>query len=269
MSTDALVDGPAVFPMAPRYDVAGDDDVRRRFFELRNPATDEHRRQLVRDELVEMFVPMAYRVARRFRNRNEPVEDLGQVALLGLLKAVDGFDPGRSVSFNSYAIPTMLGEIKRHFRDKGWSLHVPRRLKELSLDVVSATAELTQQLGRHPTDVDLADALGVSEHEVREARLCVRAYHCTSLSTPHPSQESPSDRFGGVDPGMQRVEDVQTLRPLLAALPPRERKIIALRFGANLTQSQIAGRLGISQMHVSRLLTKCLGQLRQGLLTDG
>ncbi|MBA3252496.1 MAG: SigB/SigF/SigG family RNA polymerase sigma factor [Geodermatophilaceae bacterium] len=269
MSTDVVAGGPGVPPVHPLLEVAGDDDVRRRFLELRDPETGEERRSVVRDELVEMFVPMAQRVARRFRNRNEPVEDLGQVALLGLLKAVDGFDPERSVSFSSYAIPTMLGEIKRHFRDKGWSLHVPRRLKELSLNVVSATGDLTQQLGRHPTDADLSAVLGVSECEIREARLCVRAYHCTSLSTPHPLQESTSDRFGVVDPGMQRVEDVQTLRPLLAALPPRERKIIALRFGGNLTQSQIAGRLGISQMHVSRLLTKCLGQLRQGLLADG
>lgn len=135
--------------MHPLLEVAGDDDVRRRFLELRDPETGEERQSVVRDELVEMFVPMAQRVARRFRNRNEPVDDLGQVALLGLLKAVDGFDPERSVSFSSYAIPTMLGEIKRHFRDKGWSLHVPRRLKELSLNAVSATGDLTQQLGRH------------------------------------------------------------------------------------------------------------------------
>jgi RNA polymerase sigma-B factor len=225
-------------------------------------------RPRVRDRVIELYVPLAEYLARRFRNRGEPIDDLVQVANLGLIKSVDGYDPARGAAFTSYAIPMIVGELKRHFRDKGWDVRVPRRLQELRLEITRAGADLSQRLGRSPTVADIAAHLGIHEDEVVEGLDSGHAYRALSLQAPVQGEEAGSelgDLLGEVDPDMQGVEDREALRPLLARLPVREQRIIAMRFFGNLTQSQIAAELGISQMHVSRLLAHALGVLRVGL----
>lgn len=225
----------------------------------------------LRERVVVSHLPLAEYLARRFRNRGEASDDLNQVASLGLIKAVDGYDVARGVEFTSYAIPTIVGELKRHFRDKGWAVRVPRRLQEMKLEITKATGVLTQQLGRSPTVADLASHLGVTEEEVCAGLDSANAYSTLSLHTPVSGDDSAPeiiDLMGDVDPALATVEDRQSLRPLLAELPVREQRIIAMRFFGNLTQSQIAEKVGISQMHVSRLLARSITQLREGLLTD-
>ncbi len=226
-------------------------------------------RPRLRGRTIEWYLPLAEHLARRFRNRGEQYDDLVQVATIGLIKSVDGYDPSRGVEFTSYAVPTIAGELKRHFRDKGWSVRVPRRLQELKLAITNATGPLTQKLGRSPTVADLAQHLGVTEDEVIEGLDSGNAYTAMSLSTPVGTGDeggmAVQDRLGDLDPNMACVEDRESLRPLIAKLPEREQKIVILRFFGNLTQSQIAERVGISQMHVSRLLTRSLNQLREGL----
>lgn len=245
--------------------------VRGLLVELASPTTTHSRHLAVREELVGLHVSLAEHLARRFRNRGEPLDDLIQVALVGLLKAIDGFDPERGVDFTSYAIPTMVGEIKRHFRDKGWSVRVPRRLKEMRLEVTKVSGRLTQDLGRSVTTADLADHLGVSEAEIRECEASARAYSALSLSAPLGEgvvDGTLADVMGGADREMESVEDRESLRPLIEELPARQRTIIAMRFYGSMTQSQIAEQMGISQMHVSRLLSRSLAQLRAGMLID-
>jgi RNA polymerase sigma-B factor len=225
-------------------------------------------RPRVRERLIELYLPLAEYLARRFRNRGEPTDDLVQVANLGLIKSVDGYDPTRGAAFTSYAIPMIVGELKRHFRDKGWDVRVPRRLQELRLEITRAGADLAQRLGRSPTVADIAAYLGVHEEDVIEGLDSGHAYRALSLQAPVQGDESGSelgDLLGGVDPDMQGVEDREALRPLVARLPVREQRIIAMRFFGNMTQSQIAAELGISQMHVSRLLSHALEVLRTGL----
>jgi RNA polymerase sigma-B factor len=226
-------------------------------------------RERVRERVIEMHLPLAEYLARRFRNRGEPFDDLVQVANLGLIKSVDGYDATRGAAFTSYAIPMIVGELKRHFRDKGWDVRVPRRLQELRLEIGKVTGDLAQQLGRSPTVADIAKRLSVTEEDVIAGLDSGHAYRALSLQAPVQGEEPVTelgDLLGDVDPDMEHVEDQEALRPLIAKLPPREQKIIALRFFGNLTQSQIAAELGISQMHVSRLLSHSLAQLRQGLL---
>lgn len=228
-------------------------------------------RTAIRDKLVEMHLPLVEHLARRFRNRGEPLDDLVQVATIGLIKSVDRFDPTRGVEFSTYATPTIVGEIKRHFRDKGWAIRVPRRLQELRLSLTSATAELSQRLGRAPTVQELADQLHLSEEEVLEGLESANAYSTLSLDVPEQGeQDSPivADSLGADDEDLEGVEYRESLKPALAKLPPREKKILMLRFFGNMTQSQIADEIGISQMHVSRLLAKTLAQLRKELMTD-
>jgi RNA polymerase sigma-B factor len=226
-------------------------------------------RAVVRERLIEMHLPLAEYLARRFRNRGEPLDDLVQVANLSLIKSVDGYDATRGAAFTSYAIPMIVGELKRHFRDKGWDVRVPRRLQELRLEIGKITGDLAQRLGRSPTVADVAEQLGVSEDEVIAGLDSGHAYRALSLQAPVQGEEPATalvDLIGDVDPDMECVEDREALRPLIGKLPQREQKIIAMRFFGNLTQSQIATELGISQMHVSRLLSRSLGILRQGLL---
>ena len=225
-----------------------------------------------RDELVTLHVPLVQYLARRFRDRGEPLEDLVQVGTIGLIKAVDRFDPERGVEFSTYATPTIVGEIKRHFRDKGWSVRVPRRLQELRLSIGQATAELSQKTGRAPTVAELAAHLGIAEDEVIEGLEGAQAYTATSLDTPIGEDDDAqvlADRLGDDDPALETIEYRESLKPLLASLPSRERRILALRFFHGMTQSQIAEEIGVSQMHVSRLLAKSLDTLRAGLLDDG
>jgi RNA polymerase sigma-B factor len=229
-------------------------------------------RPRVRDRLIETYLPLAEYLARRFRNRGEPLDDLVQVANLGLIKSVDGYDPARGAAFTSYAIPMIVGELKRHFRDKGWDVRVPRRLQELRLEITKATGDLAQRLGRSPTVADIAAHLGVSEEDVIEGLDSGHAYRALSLHAPVAGEEATTelaDLIGDIDPDMANVEDREALRPLIGRLPMREQKIIAMRFFGNMTQSQIAGELGISQMHVSRLLSHALSVLREGLANAG
>jgi RNA polymerase sigma-B factor len=235
------------------------------------PETDP-RRQRIRDELVEMHLPLVEYLARRFRNRGEPLDDLVQVATIGLIKSVDRFDIERGVEFSTYATPTIVGEIKRHFRDKGWAIRVPRRLQELKLSLTKATSELSQKNGRAPTVAELAQHLGLSEEEILEGLESANAYSAVSLDAPDAGDDdSPAvaDSLGTTDESLEGVEYRESLKPLLEKLPPREKKILLLRFFGNMTQSQIAAELGISQMHVSRLLARTLAQLREGLLAEG
>ena len=230
-----------------------------------------HRR--ARDELVTLHLPLVQFLARRFRDRGEPLDDLVQVGTIGLIKAVDRFDPERGVEFSTYATPTIVGEIKRHFRDKGWAIRVPRRLQELRISLGQATAELSQKSGRAPTVAELATHLGISEDEVIEGLEGAQAYSTTSLDAHaggHDGDDAPSlvDRLGTEDLDLEAVEYRESLKPLLAALPSRERRILALRFFHSMTQSEIAAEVGISQMHVSRLLAKSLATLREGMLDD-
>jgi RNA polymerase sigma-B factor len=214
-------------------------------------------------------LPLAEHLARRFRNRGEPLDDLVQVASLALVKSVDGFDPGRGAAFTSYAIPMILGELKRHFRDKGWNVRVPRRLQELRLDLGKAVSDLAQQLGHSPTVAELAEHLGVGEDDVVEAMESGHAYRALSLHAPIAGDETGTelaDMLGGLDPDLENVENREALRPLIAKLPVREQRIIVMRFFGNMTQSQIAAQLGISQMHVSRLLAGALSYLRERVL---
>jgi RNA polymerase sigma-B factor len=224
----------------------------------------------VRARLIEMYIPLAEYLARRFRNRGEHFDDLVQVANLGLIKSVDGYDPTRGAAFTSYAIPMIVGELKRHFRDKGWDVRVPRRLQELRLEISKVSGDLAQDLGRSPTVADLAKRLEVSEEEIIEGLDCGQAYRALSLDAPagdgaDQGAAGLGDLLGSEDPDMHNVENREALRPLLAKLPEREQKIIAMRFHGNLTQSQIAAELGISQMHVSRLLAAALRTLRTEL----
>ncbi len=229
---------------------------------------DPRARARAREELIEQQRPFADFLARRFRNRGEPLEDLCQVAAIGLIKAIDGFDIERGSSFAGYAIPTILGELRRHFRDKGWNVRVPRRLQELRTQIAAVTEPLTQELGRAPTTHDLAEALGLSEDEIREGLAAAQAYSATSLQTPvHREDDGPTlaDLVAHEDGGYEVVEARESLRMLLGSLPERERRILGLRFYSQLTQSEIAAELGISQMHVSRLLSRSLGSLRDQL----
>ncbi len=228
-------------------------------------------RAAIRDQLVRMHLPLVEYLARRFRNRGEPLDDLVQVATIGLIKSVDRFDPERGVEFSTYATPTIVGEIKRHFRDKGWAIRVPRRLQELKLSLTKATSELSQTLGRSPTVSEIARHLQMSEEDVLEGLESANAYSAVSLDAPDSGDdEAPAvaDTLGVQDESLEGVEYRESLKPLLEKLPPREKRILLLRFFGNMTQSQIATELGISQMHVSRLLARTLAQLRRGLLED-
>ena len=237
---------------------------------LASTEPDDPRHRRARDDLVTLHLPLVQFLARRFRDRGEPLDDLVQVGTIGLIKAVDRFDPDRGVEFATYATPTIVGEIKRHFRDKGWAIRVPRRLQELRLSIGSATAELSQTSGRTPTVAEIAAHLGVSEDDVIEGLEGAQAYATSSLDSPLGDDDAPmlADRLGDEDPGIETIEYRESLRPLLAALPSRERRILALRFFHGMTQSEIAEEVGVSQMHVSRLLAKSLATLREGLLDD-
>lgn len=257
-------------PQGRRHDSHDRSGARALFIELRKLPDGSPARAELRNHLVRMHLPLVEHLARRFRNRGEPLDDLTQVATIGLIKSVDRFDPERGVEFSTYATPTVVGEIKRHFRDKGWAVRVPRRLQELRLSLTSATAELSQQHGRAPTVHELAERLAISEEEVLEGLESANAYSTLSLDVPDTDDESPAvaDTLGEEDDALEGVEYRESLKPLLEELPPREKKILLLRFFGNMTQSQIAQEVGISQMHVSRLLARTLAQLRARLLVE-
>ena len=233
--------------------------------ELAGLCPDDPARAALRRKVIESQLPLVHHLAQRFRGRGEPYDDLVQVGTIGLLNAVDRFDPERG-SFTAFAVPTILGEIRRHFRDRGWAMRVPRRLQDLGRKVSAAREHLTQQFGRSPTVQELADHLGEDVDLVLEALESASAYTTVPLpATPDDVELAP---LAFVDEALELVEDRATLRPLLARLPTRERKILALRFIRGMSQSQIAAEVGVSQMHVSRLLTRSLGQLREALAEE-
>jgi RNA polymerase sigma-B factor len=232
--------------------------------------SDPHREAL-RGQLVTGYLPVAQHIARRFAHRGEPLDDLTQVATVGLINAVDRFEPDRGSDFFSFAVPTISGEVRRHFRDQGWSMRVPRRLKDLHVSLNAAVAELSQSLGRAPRPSELADKLGLPTNEVLEGLAAGQAYRGSSLDEILSGDQSGTtlgDLLGEADAELERVDYQQSLQPLLAELPERERSILMLRFFGNMTQTQIADRVGVSQMHVSRLLAQTLARLRERLESE-
>jgi RNA polymerase sigma-B factor len=260
---------PAVEPEEVETPVADPSDLHRRTAELfaRMRSDPPERAESTRHELVELHLPLAEYLARRFGNRGEPHEDLVQVATIGLIKAIDRFDSERGVAFSTYATPTIVGEIKRHFRDRGWTIRVPRRLQEMQAVISQAVSDLGQELGRSPTVAELANRAGLSEEEIIEGLESANAYSPLSLDAPDPAGEVGAviEQLGDYDDSLDAVVDRETVKPLLDALDARAKKILLLRFFKNMTQSQIAEELGISQMHVSRLLSRTLAELRQKL----
>jgi RNA polymerase sigma-B factor len=241
----------------------------RDIFRAYSQSTDEEERDSYREKLVDQHIGLVEFLARRFRNRGEPLEDLVQVGTIGLLKAIERFDLEREVEFSTYATPTIVGELKRHFRDKGWAVRVPRRLQELHLELTKVVGALGQELGRAPTVKEIAEAASLREEEVLEGLEIAQAYNFTSLDAPIETDDGGSttfaDQLGTDDEHLENLEYRASLAPEMAKLPERERRILYLRFFKGLTQSEIADRLGISQMHVSRLLTRTLMRLRQAL----
>ena len=238
------------------------------FVEFRDDSGSQAQRYAARDALVHLHLPLVEHCARRFRNRGEPFEDLVQVGTIGLIKSIDRFDCDRGVEFSTYATPTIIGEIKRYFRDKGWAIRVPRRLQELRMQIATSTAELTQTLGRSPTPRELAEHVGCTVEEIVEGIESSNAYATLSLDASDDHDDGAAtmlDALGVDDAGIAHVEVRESLKPLLDRLEPREKKILLLRFFKNMTQSQIADEIGVSQMHVSRLLNRTLDQLRASL----
>ncbi len=240
------------------------------FRELAGFAADSTEFQRHRDKIVGRCLPLADHIARRFEGRGEPRDDLVQVARVGLVNAVVRFDVETGSDFVSFAVPTIMGEVRRHFRDNSWSVKVPRRLKELHLRLGAATADLSQRLGRAPTATELAEELGMDRGEVVEGLVAGSSYNTLSIDSAGGGSDDDdaraiADTLGDVDTSLDRIENREALRPLLEALPERERMVLVLRFFESMTQTQIAERVGISQMHVSRLLAKSLTRLRDQL----
>ncbi|MER5927348.1 RNA polymerase sigma factor SigF [Streptomyces mirabilis] len=228
--------------------------------------------QYARNTLIEMNVTLVQYAAGRFRSRGQDeMEDIVQVGTIGLIKAIDRFELSREVEFTSFAVPYIIGEIKRFFRDTSWAVHVPRRLQEARIQLAKATEELRSRLGRMPTDTELSQLMCLSEEEVNEARLASNGYNSASLdaaiSSGDDGEAALADFIGINDNALELVEDFNALAPMIAELDDRERRIIHMRFVDELTQAQIGEHLGVSQMHVSRLLSRTLAKLREGMLT--
>lgn len=264
---------PEAAPAAPQRSSRGADTralTQVLFAQLKElqPGTPEHDR--VRGALIEANLPLVRYAAARFRSRNEPMEDVVQVGTIGLINAIDRFDPDRGVQFPTFAMPTVVGEIKRYFRDNVRTVHVPRRLHELWVQVNSATEDLTTSFGRTPTTSEIAARLRITEDEVLSCIEAGRSYHATSLEAAQEGDGLPGllDRLGYEDPALDGVEHRDLVRHLLVQLPEREQRILLLRYYSNLTQSQISAELGVSQMHVSRLLARSFQRLRSANRID-
>ncbi|MFB6667637.1 MULTISPECIES: RNA polymerase sigma factor SigF [unclassified Streptomyces] len=234
-----------------------------------------HEYQYARNTLIEMNLSLVHFAAKRFRNRGSgEMEDIIQVGTIGLIKAIDRFELSREVEFTSFAIPYIVGEIKRFFRDSTWAVHVPRRLQELRVTLAKTREALSTRLDREPTVAELARHLDLTEEEVIEGLIAANGYTAGSLDLPIGADQNSAETVtygdikGDVDPAMELVEDLHTLAPLLEQLDEREREIVAMRFGQEMTQAQIGEHLGISQMHVSRLLSRLLTKLRKDMLTE-
>jgi RNA polymerase sigma-B factor len=252
---------------------SGEDRTVETLLRARRACGDEDTRVSLRQLAIAEMYDMAVGMARSYRGRGEPTEDLVQVALVGLIKAVDRFDADLGPGFTAFAVPTVAGELKRHFRDKGWMIRVPRRMQDVGAALSTARETLSQRLRRPPTIDELAAHLGTSPEEVIEAMDAAQAYRPGSLSAPINSIDADDgpelgDVLGDPDPAFELVVNRESLRDLIRQLPDRQRRILALRFYGDLTQSQIAEKIGVSQMHVSRLLSAALKQLRTGLIAD-
>lgn len=229
----------------------------------------------VRDALVERYLPLARQLARRYQRPEEPLDDLMQVAALGLVKAVDRFDVSREIAFSSYAVPTILGEIKRHFRDRTWSVRVPRDLQEMALKVERAVGDLTRELHRQPSVPELAKHLAISEEAALEALQAAGAYHATSLDVPRggfdqdAGSDTLADTIGDDDGSYDRAEDRATIDQLMRSITPREREVLKLRFEQDMTQAEIGEVIGVSQMQVSRLIRQAVARLRLAAAQSG
>lgn len=246
--------------------VSGYDDVSVLFERLAatTPGSVEH--AVARDALINRCIPLADHIARKFSGRGEPFDDLSQVARVGLVHAVDRFDLSRGSNFLSFAVPTIMGEVRRYFRDNTWAMRVPRRVKETHLRIGAAVDQLSQRLGRSPTAKEIAAELEVDPDEVTQAVIAGNAYQPTSIDAASVGRDSDAsllDTLGEEESQFDRVEEYIAVRPLLAGLPERERRILTMRFFESMTQTQIAAQLGISQMHVSRILAKTLARLRE------
>ncbi|MCQ1577910.1 RNA polymerase sigma factor SigF [Streptomyces parvus] len=269
------LDGLEGLPEIPPYAEVGALDARalsKTLFErLESLEEGTHEYSYVRNTLVELNLALVKFAASRFRSRSEPMEDIVQVGTIGLIKAIDRFELSRGVEFPTFAMPTIVGEIKRFFRDTSWSVRVPRRLQELRLDLAKAGDELSQQLDRAPTVAELSERLGITPDEVVEGMSASNAYTASSLDAKPEEDDGEgalADRIGYEDHGLEGIEYVESLKPLIAALPARDRMILSLRFVSNMTQSEIGEELNISQMHVSRLLSRTLTKLRKGLTLE-
>ncbi|MGW2258280.1 RNA polymerase sigma factor SigF [Streptomyces sp. NPDC001780] len=230
-----------------------------------------HEHSYVRNTLIELNLALVRYAAARFRNRADQMEDIVQVGTIGLIKAIDRFELTREVEFATFAVPYIVGEIKRFFRDTSWAVHVPRRLQELRIDLAKATDELSHRLDRAPTTAELAEHLGLDEDEVIEGVVASNGYTAGSIDMPADESDHTgaiADRLGAPDAGLETAENVQALKPLMEELDDRERRILRMRFGDEMTQSEIGAELGVSQMHVSRLLARITGRLRAGLLVE-
>jgi RNA polymerase sigma-B factor len=259
--------------VSPSAHGSADDDAvpaGERLAQLHRLPPDSPQRSRLRDELVEQHLPLVVYLARRFSGRNVPMNDLVQVGAIGLIKAIDRFDPERGLEFSTYATPTILGELKRHFRDTGWLIHVPRRAQELQTSLNSARAELNQELGRAPTVTELATRIDVDEGAVIEALDAARGYSGVPLDALAPPGETVPEHpsLGMIDRGFEQVEQRALLREAIGQLPPAEQEVLLLRFVANKTQTEIARLVGVSQMQVSRLVARGLKRLRENLGPD-
>ncbi|GHH69246.1 RNA polymerase sigma factor [Kitasatospora indigofera] len=281
-SRDRSADGPAALPAPPFRTVRPGEDLgtlgpadaralsKELFVRLGRLEQGTREYSYVRGTLVELNLTLVRFAAARYRGRGEPMEDIVQAGTVGLIKAIDGFDLSAGVEFPTFALPTIRGELKRFFRDTGWMVHVPRRLQELRLALAKAGDELEQRSERTPTVAELAAYLDLSEREVVEGQKAANAHCPRSLDAPDDGDGggTTADRFAVEEKGFEATVHLESLKPLVAELPERERTVLALRFGAELTQAQIGERLGLSQMQVSRILLRILGRLRAGLLTD-
>ncbi|MEU3401268.1 RNA polymerase sigma factor SigF [Streptomyces filamentosus] len=278
MSKAGIESGTRTLPEIPDTSAVAPRDARalsKVFFqELATLEEGTHAYQYARNTLIEMNMSLVRYAAGRFRHRADEMEDIVQVGMIGLIKAIDRFELSREVEFTTFAVPYIVGEIKRFFRDTSWAVHVPRRLQEARVELAKATEELSTRLGRTPTVKELAELMSLSEEEVTEARLASNGYNSSSLDAALGGEDEDNDAsladfIGTEDPAMELVEDFHSLAPLIADLDERDRRIIHMRFVEELTQAQIGERLGCSQMHVSRLLSRTVKRLREGLLGTG
>jgi RNA polymerase sigma-B factor len=261
---------PAPAPKASTKSDDSYDDVVEMFLALQQLPAESHEYAHQRERIVSRCLPLADHVASHFARRGEGLEDLIQVARLGLMNAVNRFDPAKGPSFIGFAVPTMMGEVRRYFRDYSWGMRVPRRLRELHVQISRTTAELSQQLGRAPTAGELSQVLEVPHEEIVECLVAGDAYRLDSLDAPlgadsSGTPRSVADSVGDIDPQIEHITNREALRVLVATLPEREREVLRMRFFESMTQSQIAERIGVSQMQVSRILANTLSSLRDRL----